>query len=70
MIKNIIIWNCKGSGHKHFMNHVRIIFRGMDPNIFALLVTRFPSYQGNVFLNAIGYDMCEFSEGYYFLGGI
>ena len=70
MIKNIIVWTCKGAGHKLFVNQVSTILGGINLSILVLLETRIPSFQGNAILNAIGYDMCEFSEEDGFLGGM
>ena len=70
MLKNIILWNCRGVGNKNFVSHARLVLDVCFPELLILMETKISSSRGGGILKALGFDNWELVEGNGFAGGI
>ena len=68
MIKNIILWNCRGTGKRNFVNKVLMVLGNLRPNALVLMETRVLSHKGKPILTASGYDKWDLVEGNGYVG--
>ena len=69
-MNKIIVWNCRGAGHRDFRIHARALIEGIYHEMIVLLETRVKATRGMEIMKKLDFDNHKIIPGEGFSGGI